>query len=91
MARKRPSAPEARKSQEVVPAEESAPAGPPVAQGFLRPDGALVITARELLTAHTPEPGFDICPRCGMKDPCPTARHASVVCITARDQQPASA
>lgn len=46
------------------------------------PDSPVVITAQELVAAHTTGiEGF--CPRCGRLNPCPVARHALEVCRAA--------
>lgn len=60
-------------------------------RSLIAADSALAVTARELLGAHTPEDGAVLCPRCGVPDPCPTARHASMVCLTAQAQPPPAA
>ncbi|MEV0268172.1 hypothetical protein AB0H43_05295 [Hamadaea sp. NPDC050747] len=59
---------------------------PPVERSpVVAPDSPLAVTARELLAAHTPPEGSTTCPRCEVPDPCAIARHASIVCLAARD------
>jgi hypothetical protein len=70
-----------RRSNAASPPEVTPEAAPPEHRPVVPPDSPLAVTARELLAAHTPPEGEELCPRCQEPDPCPTARHASIVCL----------